>query len=116
MNLKIIGHGRVNSLVNDNDVVLNANDKEVGKSGSNTNGNFKYDEKEIAKAIEKLNKELAKEKSHAEYSVYKKLNAITIKIINDETKEVIMELPPEKILDLVSKMCELDGIIVDRDV
>ena len=38
------------------------------------------------------------------------------KIINDATKEVIMELPPEKILDLISKMCELNGVIVDKDV
>ena len=114
MSLKIISHGGVNSLINDNGIVFNASDKEVSEVSSNTKGEFQSP-KEINKVLEKLNKELEKEKSHAEYSVYEKLNAITIKIINDETKEVIMELPPEKILDLVSKMCELDGVIVDED-
>lgn len=112
MSLKIISHGGVNSLVNDNTVIFNYSDKEVNKG----NNNADYNETDVKEAVKKLNKELEKEKSHAEYSVYKKLNTIMIKIINDETNEVIMELPPEKILDLVTKLCELNGVIVDKDV
>jgi len=37
-------------------------------------------------------------------------------IINDETDEVIREIPPEKILDMVAKMWELAGIMVDRKI
>lgn len=114
MSLKIISHGGVNSLVNDNEVIFNNNNMEV-KSSNNTKDKSNYTEDDIKDAVNKLNKELEKESAHAEYSYYDKLNTITIKIINDATKEVIMELPPEKILDLISKMCELNGVIVDED-
>jgi len=39
-----------------------------------------------------------------------------IKVINSETDEVIREIPPEKILDLIAKLWELAGIIVDEKV
>ena len=37
-----------------------------------------------------------------------------IKIIDNDTKEVLMEVPPKKILDVVAKMCELAGVLVDK--
>jgi len=70
-------------------------------------------EKEIDKAIDKLNKFLEDKKTHAEYSVHDKLNDIMIKIVDDKTGDVIQELPPKKVLDMVARMCELVGLIVD---
>ncbi len=115
MSLRIITNGGVHSLVNDNEVIVNTNNAKIN-SINNIKNNLDYTEDKVKDAVNKLNKELEKEKVHAEYSYYEKLNTITIKIINDDTKEVIMELPPEKILDLISKMCELNGVIVDKDV
>lgn len=37
-----------------------------------------------------------------------------IKIIDNETNEVIFEVPPKKILDMVTKMCELAGVLLDK--
>lgn len=34
-----------------------------------------------------------------------------IKIIDDETKEVILEIPPQKILDMVASMCKQVGLL-----
>lgn len=73
-----------------------------------------YREEDIAKAVDKLNKFLKDENTYAEYSVHEKLGDIMIKIINQDTKEVIMEYPPKKILDLIAKMCELAGIAIDK--
>lgn len=39
-----------------------------------------------------------------------------VKVVNTETDEVIREIPPEKILDMVAKMWELAGIMVDEKV
>lgn len=71
-------------------------------------------EKEVKKSVEKLNKFLEDEKVHVEYEVHDKLNQLMIKIIDDNTKEVIQELPPKKILDMVAKMCEMVGILMDK--
>ncbi|ASW43124.1 flagellar protein FlaG [Clostridium isatidis] len=72
-----------------------------------------FKKEDLDKAINKLNDLLKVENTFVEYSVHKKLGDIMVKVINRDTKEVIMEYPPEKILDLVAKMCEMAGIIVD---
>ncbi len=71
-------------------------------------------QEEMDKAIEKLNTFLKDENTYAEYKVHDKFNQVMIKIINSNTKEVILEIPPKKILDLVAKMCEMVGILVDE--
>jgi flagellar protein FlaG len=37
-----------------------------------------------------------------------------VKVIDAETDEIIREIPPEKILDMVAMMWEMVGIIVDE--
>ncbi|MCQ4088818.1 flagellar protein FlaG [Saccharibacillus sp. JS10] len=51
-----------------------------------------------------------------EISVHKKTNAIMIKVMNKETGDTIREIPSEKILDVVAKMMEYTGILVDKKV
>ena len=59
-----------------------------------------YDEK-LKKSVDKLNKFIDDEGAYAE-------------IIDKKTKEVIMEVPPKKILDMVAKMCEIAGVMFDK--
>ena len=37
-----------------------------------------------------------------------------VKVIDAETNEVIREIPPEKILDLVATIWEMMGLIIDE--
>lgn len=73
-----------------------------------------YSKEDVAKAVNELNKLLKDEHTYAEYSVHEDLGDIMIKIIDQDTKEVIAEYPPKKILDLIAKMCELAGIAIDK--
>lgn len=66
---------------------------------------------QLDRTIKKLNKFLEDESVHAEYSVHKELGTTIIKIVDDDTKKVIMELPSEKILNMVASMCEQFGLI-----
>jgi flagellar protein FlaG len=95
--------------------------KEVNKLSGNkdvveaiTNKNKGYREEDLAKAVDKLNKFLKDEHTYAEYSIHEKLGDVMVKIINQDTKEVIMECPPKKILDLVARMMELVGVAIDK--
>lgn len=76
--------------------------------------NKEYNEAELDKSLKKLNKFLEDDKVHAEYSVHKELGDIMIKIVDDITKEVIMEVPPKKILDMIAGMCKQMGIFDKR--
>ena len=72
-------------------------------------------EEDVKKAVDKLNKFLDDNGTYAEYSVHEKFKeVIMIKIIDKKTKEVIREIPPKKILDMVAKMCEMVGILIDK--
>lgn len=71
-------------------------------------------EKAVVNAIEKANKALVMTKTQMEFSIHEKTKEIMVKVIDSNTKEVIREIPPEKILDMVAKMLELAGILVDE--
>ena len=43
-----------------------------------------------------------------------KTNRVTIKIVDKKTKEVIKEFPPEKTLDMIAKVWEMAGLMVDE--
>ena len=72
------------------------------------------DEKQWIKIIEKANKAIDGATSSFEFSIHEQTKQIMVKVIDKETKEVIREFPPEKILDMVAKMWEVAGIIVDE--
>lgn len=71
-------------------------------------------EKVLIDAIERANKSLAGTNRKFEISVHEKTNDIMVKVIDTESNEIIREIPPEKILDLVAKLWELAGILVDE--
>lgn len=72
------------------------------------------DEKELIDAIEKTNKAIEGSTCSFEYSIHEKTKQIMVKVVDKKTKEVIKEFPPEKILDMVAKMWEVAGILVDE--
>lgn len=51
-----------------------------------------------------------------EVAVHQETHAIMIKVLNEQTGEIIREIPPEKRLDVAAKMMELAGIIIDKKV
>lgn len=67
---------------------------------------------QIKKAVEQLNKSMTH--SEAIFGIHEKTNRVTIKIVDKDTKEVIRELPPEKTLDMIAKVWELAGLLVDE--
>lgn len=73
-------------------------------------------EDDIMRAIKQANKALEGTNRRFEYSVHEQTNTIMVKVIDTETNEVIREIPPEKILNLIAKLWELAGIIVDEKV
>ncbi|NLP46434.1 MAG: flagellar protein FlaG [Epulopiscium sp.] len=71
-------------------------------------------EKVIIDAIEKANAKLKGVSAEFEFSIHEQTKQIMVKVLNAETKEVIREIPPEKILDMVAHIWELAGIFVDE--
>jgi flagellar protein FlaG len=67
---------------------------------------------QIRKTIDEINKKAMN--SEAIFGIHEATNRVTIKLVDKETKEVIKELPPEKTLDMIAKVWELAGLLVDE--
>lgn len=66
----------------------------------------------VKRTINNLNKNMAN--TEAVFGIHDGTNRVTIKIIDKNTKEVIKEFPPEKTLDMIEKVWEMAGIMVDE--
>lgn len=64
--------------------------------------------------LEKVFKALAGPETILDINVHEKTHQIMVKVLDKETGELIREVPPEKLVDLVATMMELSGIIVDK--
>lgn len=69
---------------------------------------------QLKKMIAEMNKKINKSNEEAVFGVHEETNRIMIKIQDKDTKEVIKEFPPEKTLDMIAKLWEMAGILVDE--
>lgn len=74
------------------------------------------EEKEIIQIIEKANKSVKSYDRKLEYAIHEKTHEIMVKVIDTsgDREEIIREIPSEKVLDMVARMWELAGIMVDE--
>lgn len=94
-------------------------------SESNRNGEKREDQKgnpfgkekqpaqsSMDAAMSLLNSQIAK--THCAYAYDEVTKRVSIKVFDDETDELIREVPPEKSLEALKKMWEIAGIIIDE--
>ena len=83
-----------------------------GAGNQNAEQQQQASNEKIKKAVEQLNRNMPH--SEAVFGIHEKTNRVTIKIVDKDTKEVIKEFPPEETLDMIAKVWELAGIMVDE--
>lgn len=71
-------------------------------------------ESRIKSAVKHANIQMKHAKTRCEFSYHEQTKRVSIKVIDKDTQEVIREIPPEETLDMVEKMWELAGILVDE--
>lgn len=69
---------------------------------------------QLKKAIAEMNEKINNTNQEAVFGIHEETNRVTIKIINKDTKETIKEFPPEKTLDMIARIWEMAGILVDE--
>ncbi len=67
----------------------------------------------LKEAVARFNKSSGAN-SEAVFGIHEGTNRVTIKIVDKKTHETIKELPPEKTLDMIAKVWEMAGIMVDE--
>lgn len=74
-----------------------------------------FTKEEVERAVTSTNRLLNDEnKTQYKFEVHEGTGRVMVNLVDTKTKEVIKEIPPEKILDLVANIWERLGIIVDE--
>lgn len=86
----------------------------IGQSKNSKNDDI--DKDKLIKAVDDANKSLEMYNRELRYSVHEVTKDIMIKIIDtsEGREEVIKEIPPKKILDMMAEMWKMAGLIVDE--
>lgn len=89
--------------------------EDVGvKDNATQKKEVKVNPKELKSAVDVANKVLFKNNTHLKFEIHEKTKEVMVRIIEDETGEVLKEIPPKKMMDMVAKLWEIAGIIVDE--
>ena len=92
--------------------------KETDKNGKDGNRDDSQaqqtisENSQIKKAVDEINKKA--HNSEAVFGIHDATNRVTIKIVDKDTKTVLKEYPPEKTLDMIAKVWEMAGLLVDK--
>ncbi|WP_026650945.1 flagellar protein FlaG [Butyrivibrio proteoclasticus] len=78
-----------------------------------TEEQIQADNAKVRQAITEMTKN-AKSTAEAVFGIHEKTNRVTIKMVDKETKKVIKEFPPDETLDMIAKVWEIAGIMVDE--
>ena len=70
----------------------------------------------VEKAAEKLNRLMGIIDKRLEFSVHEKSNRVIVKIIDQETGEVLDEIPSKRALDILNSFTNMVGLMVDKRV
>lgn len=83
------------------------------RDGSTGSNNGQQTSRQLQQAVEKL-KQNMKSQTEAVFGFHEGTNRVMIKIVDKDTKDIIKEYPPEETLDMIQKVWEMAGIMVDE--
>ncbi len=91
-------------------------DKEFGQAhhqpakGDST----KKSAEQLEKIIDEANAVIFGKDTHFQFEIHEKTGDVVIKLVNNETKEVVKEIPPEKLIEIMDSLWDLVGVLVDK--
>lgn len=86
---------------------------ETAKSGQDAKEQ-ELNKQEVEKLAERLNRVMGLIEKRLQFKVHDKSKMIQVKVIDQQTGEVIDEIPPKRLLDLMSSFQDVTGLFVDH--
>lgn len=105
---------QTNTMQNQETNLLNKNEKhdyDIPKDGTPL-----LDKEKMEELVNGLNEFLSPVQTSLKFELHEKLKEYYVTIVDDNTHEVVKEIPPKKMLDLYAAMVERIGIIVDKKI
>ncbi|WP_067727098.1 flagellar protein FlaG [Oceanobacillus damuensis] len=71
---------------------------------------------DLETAISKLNDFIEPLRRNLKFELHDKLEKYYVTVIDSNTKEVIKEIPPKKMLDMYAEMADFMGFLIDKKI
>lgn len=76
----------------------------------------KFTKDDLQKKVDGINKFLKSSNTNLKFNLHEELKEYYVTIIDEETKEVVKEVPPKKLLDIYAAMKEALGLFIDKKI
>ncbi|SHM96074.1 flagellar protein FlaG [Gracilibacillus kekensis] len=80
------------------------------------NGQEELSREQAKSMVDGLNSFLEPSNTSIRYELHDKLDRYYVTVVDEQTEEVVREIPPKKLLDVYASMAELMGFIVDEKI
>lgn len=87
---------------------------QIGKDQENGSKEQRFSDKQIRDAISRANNQIRNHRTKFEFNYHEETKRVSIKVIDKETEEVLKEIPPEETLEMMEKIWELAGLLIDE--
>jgi flagellar protein FlaG len=87
-------------------VAVQEKDSDTGKASA--------DKEKLSKAIDVANNAFKEVNIGFKYSVNNKINREIVQVVNTQTGEVLRQFPPEEIINMLERMYDMLGILIDK--
>lgn len=92
---------------------VNGNDSPKGNQNNSENKNG-ITEEQVKNVVEKMNKLMSEDATHVEYELHKGILDAVVKIIDNNTNEVIKQIPAQHVVDAMENLYNSIGMILDK--
>jgi flagellar protein FlaG len=99
------------------------NDSSTGKAYTGKQDGTTEDEKQkdaqananrLKSILNETNNKIKPTRTRCEFSYHEDIHRVSIKVMDADTDKVIREIPPEETLDMLQKLWEVAGLLVDE--
>ncbi|RJE85638.1 flagellar biosynthesis protein FlaG [Paenibacillus sp. 1011MAR3C5] len=108
--------GPMESVSRQHTQINHINSTDALKKAEMTGLKISVGDEQMVRRIDRALKALQGPNTTCEMSVHEQTNVVMIKVINKDTGDLIREIPPEKTLDIVAKLLEVNGLLIDERV
>jgi len=70
----------------------------------------------LEESLEKLNAVLERPDVRLGFYVHEETRRLVVQVVNQETGEVVKEIPPKRVLETMAKIMEFVGLLMDEKV
>ncbi|UAL51998.1 flagellar protein FlaG [Metabacillus dongyingensis] len=75
-----------------------------------------FPKEELEKVVNGINDFLQPANTHIQFQLHEKLNEYYVTVVDNQTREIVREIPSKKMLDLYAAMTEFLGFVVDKKI